>query len=280
MIAISYKITALLVLALWYTGIISFLIPNQPLLKKLGSIFINLGTLVFLLYIVNLWLNLDRAPMRTLGETRLWYAFFLPSIGMIIYYRWKAIWMPIYSILLATIFVIINLYHPENFDKTLMPALQSYWFVPHVIVYIFGYSLLAASTLIALKGLIIHWNWNSISFFNWIKISDNSSAEEDLKRADDIVYVGFAFITFGILFGALWAKGAWGHYWTWDPKETWSFLTWLLYLIYIHYRYCYKKHVQTPLIILTIAFVILLICWFGVNYLPSAQNSVHVYSNS
>ncbi len=144
-----------------------------------------------------------------------------------------------------------------------MPALQSYWFVPHVIVYIFAYALLAASTLVAFKGLV--------------SLKKQKFPQSNLLFADNIVYIGFAFLTFGLLFGALWAKEAWGNYWTWDPKETWSFLTWLLYLLYIHYRHYHKTHIKAPLLILTLAFVILLICWFGVNYLPSAQNSVHTY---
>ena len=100
-----------------------------------------------------------------------------------------------------------------------------------------------------------------------------------MKLADNLVYIGFAFLTLGLIFGALWAKEAWGHYWTWDPKETWAFLTWMGYMIYMHYRYHRPANINGPLWTLTLAFVILLIAWFGVNYLPSAQSSVHVYSS-
>ena len=87
------------------------------------------------------------------------------------------------------------------------------------------------------------------------------------------------FLTFGLLFGALWAKEAWGHYWTWDPKETWAFITWLGYLVYLHHKYNHRE--SKPLqsfIIVGVSFILLLICWFGVNYLPTAQMSVHTYS--
>ena len=145
-----------------------------------------------------------------------------------------------------------------------MPALQSPWFVPHVIVYIFSYALLAASSLVAVFGLYQ-------LYFKSLELTT-------LKLADNLVYIGFAFLTFGLLFGALWAKEAWGHYWTWDPKETWAFLTWLSYLIYLHFRFYQPKKVKAPLWTLSLAFVVLLVCWFGINYLPSAQNSVHVYA--
>ena len=145
-----------------------------------------------------------------------------------------------------------------------MPALQSPWFVPHVIVYIFSYALLAASSLVAVKGLY--------------QLYFREFETKTLHLADNLVYIGFSFLTLGLLFGALWAKEAWGHYWTWDPKETWAFLTWLAYLIYMHFRTFQPKTTKAPLWMLSLAFIVLMICWFGINYLPSAQNSVHVYS--
>ena len=99
------------------------------------------------------------------------------------------------------------------------------------------------------------------------------------KRVDDLVYVSFAFLTFGMLFGALWAKEAWGHYWSWDPKETWAAITWLAYLIYIHYRQQPQQRNRLAFWMLIGSFILLQMCWWGINYLPSAQgSSVHTYS--
>ncbi len=265
---INFTTTSYLTAALWSAGLISLYLPDKLFSFKriTANILLVLGTALLFFYIINLWIELERPPLRTLGETRLWYAFFLSSIGLILYFIRKFNWIPLVSILFAFMFLVINLIHPENFEKTLMPALQSPWFVPHVIVYIFAYSLLFASTFFAFRGLVMLYK--------------NNFTPEMLKMADRIVYIGFAFLTFGLLFGALWAKEAWGNYWTWDPKETWAFLTWLLYLIYIHYRYHFRQAVKSPLIILTLAFAILMICWFGVNYLPSAKNSVHTYNSA
>ncbi len=229
-----------------------------------GNILVISGVLLFGYYLTVLWLNLGRAPMRTLGETRLWYSFFLGVIGYLTYLRWNYKWFLVYSAMMAAVFMIINITFPENFSKTLMPALQSPWFVPHVIVYIFAYALLGAASIVAVYGL----------WLEYYRVFRNNL----LHLADNLVYIGFAFLTLGLLFGAVWAKEAWGHYWTWDPKETWAFITWMSYLLFIHFRYFNPKKVKTPLWILALAFVILLIAWFGVNYLPSAQSSVHVYS--
>lgn len=94
-----------------------------------------------------------------------------------------------------------------------------------------------------------------------------------------LALLGFVLLTFGLIFGALWAKEAWGHYWTWDPKETWAFISWLAYLGYLHLVAC-KTDPRKLQWYLGLAFFVLLVCWFGVNYLPSAQNSVHTYSGA
>jgi ABC-type transport system involved in cytochrome c biogenesis permease subunit len=172
-----------------------------------------------------LWRRFKSATRKALG----WYLFFAACAAMFAYFFFDS-----YN------------------TKTLVPALQSPWFAPHVFVYIFAYTLLGIAVVIA---------W-------W-------------KRVDDLVYVSFAFLTIGMLFGALWAKEAWGHYWSWDPKETWAAITWIAYLIYIHYRQLPQQRNRLAFWILIGSFVLLQMCWWGINYLPSAQgSSVHTYSTS
>jgi Cytochrome c biogenesis factor len=162
----------------------------------------------------------------------------------------KALWAYFGLAVFASIFAYF--FFDSYNTKTLVPALQSPWFAPHVFVYIFAYTLLGVA-------VIISW---------W-------------KLADDLVYVSLAFLTIGMLFGALWAKEAWGHYWSWDPKETWAAITWLAYLIYIHYRQIPRHRERLALWMLIGSFVLLQMCWWGINYLPSAQgSSVHTYSTS
>ena len=225
-----------------------------------------IGLAVFFCYILLMWISLERPPLRTMGETRLWYSFFLPLAGIVVYSRWKYKWILSFSTVLALVFICVNLFKPEIHSKTLMPALQSPWFAPHVIVYMFAYAVFGVATLMAIFLLVKEKNNNyQLSTIN--------------SQLDDLVYVGLAFMTFGMLFGALWAKEAWGHYWSWDPKETWAAITWFAYLIYIHYRQLPKHKPRLALWLLIISFVLLQMCWWGINYLPSAQGaSVHTYS--
>ena len=232
--------------------------------SKGAMISTTLGVIVFGAFITALWISLERPPLRTMGETRLWYSFFMPVAGMIVYSRWRFKWILSFSFVMALVFIAVNLAKPEIHSKAMMPALQSAWFAPHVIVYMFAYAIMGAAALMSVWLL-------------WIKKSAITTAE--MQMTDNLVDIGVAFITIGMLFGALWAKEAWGHYWAWDPKETWAAATWLCYLAYIHLRLARPKQERPALAIIIFAFVLLQMCWWGINYLPSAQaTSVHTYS--
>jgi len=223
------------------------------------------GIILFSLFIGGLWLSLERPPLRTMGETRLWYSFFLPVAGLITYMRWKYKWILSFSTALSFVFICINLLRPEIHNKALMPALQSPWFAPHVIVYMIAYAVFSVATLNALHLLV--------------KPKQAGKQASTLVLCDNLVYVGIAFLTIGMLLGAIWAKAAWGHYWSWDPKETWAAATWMGYLLYIHFRLHRPMEWKTASWLLIFSFLLLQICWFGVNYLPAARGmSVHTYS--
>ena len=235
----------------------------KPLRHKAAVASSLIGLVIFFSYIVAMWISLERPPLRTMGETRLWYSFFLPVAGLLVYSRWRYKWILSFSSIMALVFICVNLFKPEIHSKTLMPALQSPWFAPHVIVYMFSYGMLGAATIMALYILIFK--------------KENTTAEE-ISTADNLVVTGLAFLTFGMLFGALWAQEAWGTYWAWDPKETWAAITWMAYLLYVHFRIARPKDWSTAMWILILAFICLQICWWGINYLPSAHaTSVHVY---
>ncbi|MBR2302140.1 MAG: cytochrome c biogenesis protein CcsA [Bacteroidaceae bacterium] len=216
---------------------------------------------IFISFVSGMWVSLERPPLRTMGETRLWYSLFMLVSGLFTYIRWNYRWILSFSTLMATVFIAINIFNPDIHDRTLMPALQSIWFIPHVTVYMFSYSLLGVSFILAIYSLFKHQN----SIFAVI---------------DTLVYAGIAFFTVGMLTGAIWAKDAWGHYWSWDPKETWAFITWILYQVYIHLRFMGRVNRKWLSIVLIFSFLSLQMCWYGVNYLPQVRKSIHTYNNN
>ncbi|MFI3314495.1 MAG: cytochrome c biogenesis protein CcsA [Rikenellaceae bacterium] len=254
----DFYIFALPSVALWLTaGVLVFTKQKEWIYTTIMA----LGVAILALFITLFWIEIERPPMRTMGETRLWYSLFLSTFGFIAFKRWRYPWLLSFSSIVASVFVIINLLKPEIHSKTLMPALQSVWFIPHVTSYILSYSMLGAATIGAL-----------------IALTKNRYDKELFKFIDNTIYVGYGLLMLGLFMGAIWAKEAWGHYWSWDPKETWAFITSAAYLTYIHLRlHKSKQHPKTALILVVIAFILLMITWLGVNYLPSAQGSVHVY---
>ena len=221
----------------------------------------SLAVVVLATFVAMLWLALERPPMRTMGETRLWYSFFLLVAGVVTYARWRFNWVLSFSTMLATVFMIINCLRPELHDKGLMPALQSAWFMPHVAVYMFSYALLGVATLAAIYYLI-------------------KRDDKVLSAIDNLLGGGLALFTVGMLTGALWAKQAWGEYWIWDAKEAWAAATWFIYLGAIHLRLMRPRAVKAFCTLLIVGFLSLQMCWYGVNYLPSAQQSVHSYNRN
>ena len=158
---------------------------------------------------------------------------------------------------IAASFFCVHHFMPILHSDTLVPALQSPWFKPHIIAYMLAYTLMASAAVIALYML----------------------SQSKQGSLDNLVFVGISLITIGMLFGALWAKEAWGHYWSWDPKETWAAITWFAYLVYVHYRQIPTHKPKVALWVLLISFVLLQMCWWGINYLPATQgSSVHVYN--
>lgn len=190
------------------------------------------------------------------------FAFLLPLTSV----RSKFKWIGAFIVLLLLLWVCIRLFGAEMEGRMLTPALQSPWFAPHVVVYMFAYTLLGAATLRALYLLLF---------------KRGAVGEKEMKHCDHLVYVGLSFMTLGMLFGALWAKEAWGHYWNWDPKETWAAATWMGYLCYLHLRFGCRRKVRIALVGLLVCFLLLQMCWYGINYLPAAQGaSIHTYDLS
>lgn len=233
---------------------------------RTGDLLMALGVACGVLLLASLWTTLDRPPLRTLGETRWWYAVSVPTLSLLIGWRFKTMALAVPGCLMGAMFALVNLQHPEYMDRTLMPALQSPWFVPHVVVYMLAYAALGLSSLLGAWALVRSW------------VKREPLGPESVEIPHRMVLVGLPLLTLGLLFGAFWAKEAWGHYWTWDPKETWAFLTWAAYLVYLH---VHARHSLRPALnigLLVVGFGVMMLCWFGVNYLPTAQESVHTYT--
>ena len=247
-------------IVLWLTGAVAALRKTKGR-SSVGVWATAAGLVVYAVFVAGLWQSLGRPPLRTLGETRLWYSLFMVASGLAVYAVWNYRWIPLFSLVVATVFAIVNIVRPELHDQSLMPALQSLWFVPHVTVYMFSYSLFGCAFLLALAGLHRH-------------------TDSYLHSADRLVAIGMTFLTLGMLSGCIWAKQAWGSYWSWDPKETWAAATWCAYLVYVHRRLIRRDSQghKGSYVWLIMGFALLQMCWYGVDLLPTASESMHSYN--
>ena len=162
--------------------------------------------------------------------------------------NWKVL---VVVLLLAVVFALISIARISF--GTLSPALRSLWFVPHLIVYMLAYSILALSVISGFVSLIS------------AKVPDGLPAKL-LSTASSLLLIG-------MMCGAVWAKQAWGDYWTWDAKECWAAATWLLTLAGTHAP---RKSLRFSFAV--IAFLAMQMTWYGVNYLPSSTHSLHTYN--
>ena len=216
------------------------------------------GLVVVAGLLAGLWLHLDRPPLRTLGETRLWYAGLSVAAGGLLAWRLATTALRLPMLGLGVLFLGLNLALPQTLDRTLMPALQSPLFVPHVVVYLLSYAVLGLSAGVATWRLV--------------------RRESDAALPFRLVHAGLPLLTLGLVMGAFWAKEAWGHYWAWDPKETWALLTWIAYVCLLHAERGLLERPRLALAAIAGCFAVVLMCWFLVNHLPSTAVSVHTYT--
>nr|YP_010544508.1 cytochrome c heme attachment protein [Digitalis purpurea]UYG22463.1 cytochrome c heme attachment protein [Digitalis purpurea] len=188
----------------------------------------------------------------------------------------------------------------------LVPALQSEWLIMHVSMMILGYAALLGGSLLSVSLLVITvrkkrkffptsnrlLNLNGSLLFGEIEsmiernnvlqttsfFSPKNYYRSQLIQQLDywsyrVISLGFIFLTIGILSGAVWANEAWGSYWSWDPKETWAFITWLIFAIYLHTRTNRKWKGTNSAIVASIGFLLIWICYFGVNLLGIGLHS-------
>nr|YP_009248399.1 cytochrome c heme attachment protein [Hanguana malayana]AMW66451.1 cytochrome c heme attachment protein [Hanguana malayana] len=176
----------------------------------------------------------------------------------------------------------------------LVPALQSQWLMMHVTMMLLSYAALLCGSLLSVALLVILFrknidifclikpvemkNWNENVFKKTSFLSFRNYYKYQLTQRLDywsyrIISLGFIFLTIGILCGAVWANEAWGSYWNWDPKETWAFITWIIFAIYLHIRTNQSLQTTDSALAASIGFLIIWICYFGINLLGIGLHS-------
>lgn len=154
-------------------------------------------------------------------------------------------------------------------------VLNSYWLNIHVTLMLLSYAAFAISFYFASLYLIRSFLGRP-ALFGGTPILSQDATEEFAYR---LVQLGWPILTFGVALGAVWADTAWGRYWGWDPKETWALITWVAYTVYLHTRMVMGWRGRWSAVACVIGFLMVLITWFGVSYLPWFAGGLHSYAS-
>nr|YP_009716013.1 cytochrome c heme attachment protein [Suaeda salsa]QGL09138.1 cytochrome c heme attachment protein [Suaeda salsa] len=304
---ISFSIVSVVITLHLITLLVNELVGLYNSLEKgmVVSFFFITGLLV------TRWVFWKHFPLSDLYESLIFlsWSFYLIHIILFFFKKEKillnAITAP--SALFTQGFATSGLLTEMHQSSILVPALQSQWLMMHVSMMVLGYAALLCGSLLSITLLIITFQKEIIrffdkgkqlltepSFFNEIQYMNEKSNIHIVQNVSPssirnyyrfqlieqldhwsyrVISLGFIFLTIGILSGAVWANEAWGSYWNWDPKETWAFITWTIFAIYLHIRTNQKLRGANSAIVAFIGFLIIWICYFGVNLLGIGLHS-------
>jgi len=282
----NFSFIILFVSMIFYWTQLSFQFQN----RYLGTVFVSLANFSLLFLLILRWKESGHFPLSNLYESLIFLSWSFTTFhlilekGTVLSFQkyFGAITVPI--ALLTSVFATFSL--PEEMQKSsaLVPALQSNWLMMHVTVMIFSYAALIGGSLLSMAFLVLTYN-TEFSFRPGVG-GENQNFQIEKKDnlaflLDNLSYrilgIGFPLLTIGILSGAVWANEAWGSYWSWDPKETWALLTWLVFAIYLHTRLTKGWQGKKPATIASLGFFTLWICFLGVNLLGEGLHSYGFY---
>ncbi len=228
---------------------------------------------------VRRWIEADRAPLKSLFESLVFFALTTALVYMGFERLYRTRVFGALAMLLAFGFLAYAVGRWDAEIVKLPPALQSPWFVPHVMVYFVGYAAVALAFALAVVQLLaprVPFVQGLIS----IKAGTIATGEplDVEKMSYELVRFGFVLLTIGLLVGSIWAKSAWGDYWVWDPKENWSLVTWLVYGGYLHLRRVRGWRGDKSAWLLIAGFAVVMFTYLGIGMLPTAEESAHVYT--
>lgn len=219
-------------------------------------------------------MGIGHAPLTNMYESVVFFAWTIVILYLLIEWKFKTKVIGAFAIPFAFLAMAYASFSADisKSISPLVPALQSNWLISHVVTCFIGYAAFAVAA-----GLGVMYLLKSRTAGDENDDEAKSHTLPPLKVIDDITHktmvFGFIWLSAGIITGAIWANSAWGTYWSWDPKETWSLITWFFYAITLHARYT-RGWSGTKIAILSIAgFFSVIFTYYGVNFLLSGLHS-------
>ena len=284
---------------IYWTSLSFFKETNN--LVQIGRISSLIANLLLFFILASRWIVAGYFPLSNLYESLLFLTWTLLTIYLYFENKTKskligAILIPV--ALLITGFANLTLSPDMQKASPLVPALQSNWLMMHVSMMMLSYATLIMGSLLCILFLVISnyqdvdlqlINESYLPLYNVMldyceaklfSTSDEVSELGKLKLLHSldnwsyrIIGLGFPFLTIGIIAGGIWANEAWGSYWSWDPKETWALITWIIFATYLHSRITNGWEGKKTAILGSLGFFVIWICYLGVNFLGKGLHS-------
>ena len=251
------------------------LVLNRRLPMRIGFALLAIGLLAHATGVGMRWVLAGRAPLSNMYESFVFAVGGMILVALIIEAIHKVPLAGLGAAILGFIFMVLADKAPIFYSqiRPLMPALQSSWLTYHVATIMLSYSAFALSFFISLTYLAKDWLGGDQARGRLLRALPTLESLDVLNYR--MIAVGFPLLTLGIILGAVWAATAWGRPWGFDPKETWSAITWLVYAIYLHVRYLGNWKGRRAAILALVGFACVLFTYVGVNYLH--QGGLHSY---
>jgi len=229
----------------------------------------NLGG-IMLRWVESYRMGVGHAPLTNFYESLVFFSLTIVALYVILEFRYKNRIVGVFTTPLAFLAIAYASLSPNIDDRIqpLIPALKSNWLIAHVITCFVGYAAFAIAFGTSIMYLFKRRESNPKSTL--LGRLPATGVLDELTH--QMVMFGFLFLSVGIITGAVWANTAWGRYWGWDPKETWSLITWFVYAILLHARLMRGWQGKRIAFISILGFLAVMFTYFGVNYLPGLHS--------
>jgi cytochrome c-type biogenesis protein CcsB len=266
--------------ALLYVAILVF---NTSKLGRIATGFTTAALLILTVGIGLRWIEsyqmgIGRAPLTNMYESVVFFAWTIVLFYLVIEWKFKVKSLGAFALPMAFLAMAYASFSTEITKSItpLIPALQSNWLIAHVVTCFIGYAGFTVAAALGVMYLIKNTDKSGPGLRTAL-----AGRLPELAVIDDVIHktmiFGFIWLSAGIITGAIWANSAWGTYWSWDPKETWSLITWFFYAITLHARYT-RGWSGTRIAVLSLCgFAAVLFTYYGVNFLLSG---LHSYGSS
>ncbi|MGB9496386.1 MAG: c-type cytochrome biogenesis protein CcsB [Dissulfuribacterales bacterium] len=226
---------------------------------------------IILRWVESYKLGYGHAPLSNLYESLVFFAWMTVLVYLVMEWRVKRRVIGAFATPFASFAMAYASFSPEIEDEIqpLIPALKSNWLIAHVVTCFLGYASFAVAC--GLGIMYLFKNRSSGDSTGIMGIIPDCKVLDELMH--QTIIFGFLWLTLGIITGAVWANDAWGTYWSWDPKETWSLITWFVYATALHARFVRGWAGRRIAYISIIGFVSVMFTYFGVNFLLSGLHS-------